>query len=184
MGKREDDGMKGLGVTFKIGPGQKLMKDSMEGPLYVGPKKKAAPSPSAPKAKPKADMPKRPISPTPAPKGLPQRPISKTPEPKFNPLTSTYSYDGKTVVKAPARKEYPGPTPQSKDLEAFSPALGKKVPVYKASKPASESDSQPPAREPRMVFSPTLGRMVPAYKNGGQIRGDGMARVKTKGKMC
>lgn len=40
---------KGLGVTFKVGPGQKLMKDSPEGKLYVGPRKKKAAVPAAPK---------------------------------------------------------------------------------------------------------------------------------------
>jgi hypothetical protein len=144
MARKDNEG---LGVTFKIGPGQKLMKDSMEGPLYVGPKKKEAAAPK-PKAKPEAKkpevkMPKRPVSPT---------PYSKPDALRFNPLTSTtVNSDG--------------------SVESGAKGVGAK----------NYGDlSKPEEKPPGKRFNPLTSTY---YKNGGCVRGDGVSRVRTKGKL-
>ena len=95
-------------------------------------KKKAAPTKPKPKVeKPEVKMPKRPFTPTPAPK----------PEVKgFNPLTST------------------GEVPNAKTYGDVSPL---------------------PEAPPGKRFNPLTSTY---YKDGGRVRGDGMSRVKTKGR--
>lgn len=141
MAKKDD--MKGLGVTFKVGPGQKIMKDSMDGPLYVGPRKKDGAKKDSPKAvrkpvpKPPTKMPKRPVTPTPDRGG------------KYNPLTNTTVMPGGKVVAGPVGGRSFGDVSPEKE------------------KPAGKR------------FNPLTSTY---YKNGGRIRGDGAARVKTKGR--
>lgn len=147
MAREDNPSKKGLGVTFKIGPGQKMMKDSMDGPLYVGPKKKSAP-PATKKAKPETKakppkkMPKRPVTPT---------PYNKPDRKSFNPLTSTTLNEDGSVVSGAA----------GVGARKFGDV------------------SKPPEKLPGKRFNPLTSTY---YKDGGRVRGDGMSRVKTKGR--
>lgn len=107
---KSDREEKGVGVTFKIGPGQKLMKEG-NGPLYVGPRKKA--EVVKPKPRPKAeDKPAKPE----APKAEAPAKSERGQEQRFRP--------------APPKQE-----PATKKVEASKP------PVYTKDAPGSDAEA-------------------------------------------
>lgn len=164
MARKEDD-MTGLGVTFKIGPGQKLIKKGIDAPLRVSggpslakPKPKPLPQPAG--AKPvesQGAMPRGPsmpsIKPVESQRRMPRGPMA--PAAKDEPFISTDVVPGTDTSSVRVIKINPG-------------ALTK----------GTKKD------DGTFYGNPTAEDSPPLYKNGGQIRGDGAARVKTKGKMC
>lgn len=144
---RSDREEKGVGVTFKIGPGQKLMKEG-DGPLYVGPRKKAEAAKPKPKPKPKPEVKPDPFANY---KGQEQRfrPAPPKEEGKYNPLTNTTVMPGGKIVSGPVGGRTFG-------------------------------DVSPPKEKPvGKRFNPLTSTY---YRDGGKVRGDGMSRVKTKGR--
>lgn len=144
-----------------VGPGVTFYKQGIEGALTT--KKPGA----APKPKVKA----------------------KPPVPEKKPVSGGGADDFRAPPKkpkAPAPAVTPTPTPApspSADM-VFSPMLGKMVP----------RSSYKPAGNPFDGVMDSIGDfrkkqfekygVTSGYKDGGHIRGDGKARVRTKGKMC
>lgn len=187
MGKREDEGYKkGLGVTFKIGPGQKLMKDSPEGKLYVGPRKKAVVVPAKKEEPVKAPAPE-----------------VKAPPPAVKPEGNVTTYENDPYKDSPkiTGENIPPITPPPAPGIVLSAQTEyerlRKDPetYYRDYENRGKYDRRPDqawyssygenmGAAKRLAFekSPSRFRPAGAMKNGGKVRGDGMARIKTKGR--
>lgn len=191
MAKREDEGYKkGLGVTFKIGPGQKLMKDSPGGKLYVGPKKKAAPASDKDAPAPKGATPiLPPRTPTPKPIVKPEGNVTTY---ENNPYKDSPKITGENI---PPVGPPPSP-PASGSAQAEYDKLRKDPKTYardyenlkKYDRRADQAwyssygENMGAAKKLAFEKSPSRFRPAGAMKNGGKVRGDGMARIKTKGR--
>jgi len=174
---------KGLGATFVIGPGQSMMKDSMKGPLYVGPKKKSAPSQKnkapkkeAPKAPPKTQVP------TPKPKAKPPVPFKYDPNiPRFQQGPEASPDDAMNAPVFPPKKKDTGRTDRAPRPRNEIGGEGYKLGPFRIRrKPSPETPRDGAFGIEWEGFK--NGGKPKKMKSGGMARGDGKSRVKTKGR--
>ena len=154
MARKEEQ----LGVTFKIGPGQKLIKRGMDAKLEVSGGNPAV----KPKSKPVAKVADTKPAPKPVesqssmPRGpAPNRAVGDmgTKDAKSGFRTTPSAMDMATSAK-------PAPTPMAQDRRVVGKGVG-------------------PYRDDGYNMYPR----DPGMKNGGKVRGDGKCRCTTKGRM-
>lgn len=158
MARKEE----GLGVTFKVGPGQKMIKRGMEGKLEV--------SGGKPKARP-------PVSgPTPGPKKPTQ---AKPAVSAFKPVESQ-----RKMPRGPMPSSKPEQSSSSEPFISTDVVPGIETSSVRRFKINPKALTRGTKKDDGTFYGNPLEEDRPAlYKSGGRVRGDGACRCKTKGKM-
>jgi hypothetical protein len=156
MARKEE----GLGVTFKIGPGQKLIKRGMDAKLEVS---GGAPA-FKPKPKPVAKVADTKPAPTPV-ESQSNMPRGPAPKPAVGDMgtkdaKSGYRKQPSAMDMATANAKPAAPVPSAQDRRVVGRGVG-------------------PYRDDGYNMYPR----DPGMKNGGKVRGDGKCRCTTKGRM-